>query len=297
MADSPRVSVVVRTKDEAASIGKTLRLLAEQTLAPQSETIVVDSGSSDDTVAIARDAGARVIEIPAADFTYGGSLNTGAAEARAELVVALSAHAFPLDDGWLERVVATFDDERVACACGYEGDPLGNRLTGPRVQDADDAARHPHWGYSNVNGGFRRELWRQRPFREDMPGTEDKEWAWFWLNHGYVMVVDPALVVEHDHSDETPRERYARWRREWLGLGMFVELPEYGVRELAREWWTEQAGRRSMLRSRLSPRRAAELAGTYAGRRAARRAAGPPDVPRLVPTGPLVDARIPPLRD
>ena len=297
MSEQPAASVVVRTKDEAESIGRTLSLLAAQTIAPSSETIVVDSGSSDHTVAIAREAGARIVEIPAATFTYGAALNTGAAAARAELVVALSAHAFPRDEGWLERMVAPFADQRVCCVCGYEGDPEGRRLTGPRVQDAADAARYPHWGYSNVNGCFRTELWRQRPFREDMPGTEDKEWAWYWLRRGYVTIVDPALGVDHDHSDESPRERYARWRREWLGLGMFVELPPYGPRELLREWWTEQAGRRSMLRARLSPRRFGELAGTYTGRRAAAKAAGPPDSPRLVPTGPLKDARIPALRD
>jgi rhamnosyltransferase len=290
------VSVVVRTKDEAASIGRTLELLAGQTVADRGEVIVVDSGSRDETVAIARAAGVRVIEIPAGSFTYGGSLNTGAAAATGGLVVALSAHAFPPDERWLERMVASFDDGRVACACGFEGDPDGRRLTGPRVQDADDALRHPYWGYSNTCGGFRAELWRQRPFREDMPGVEDKEWSWYWLQRGYVCVVDPTLGAHHDHSDEGVRERYDRWHREWLGMGMFVELPPYRLRDLAREWWADQAGRRSMARARLSPRRAAELAGTYMGRRAAANAPEAPDATRLVPAG-RAGARMPPLRD
>src|SRR5919108_616760 len=53
-------SVIVRARDEAASIGRTLSLLARQTLVP--EVIVVDSGSRDDTVAIARDHGARAAQ-------------------------------------------------------------------------------------------------------------------------------------------------------------------------------------------------------------------------------------------
>ena len=40
----PAVSVVIRAKDEAPSIGRTLDLLARQTIADRVETIVVDSG-------------------------------------------------------------------------------------------------------------------------------------------------------------------------------------------------------------------------------------------------------------
>ena len=80
-------TVVVRAKDEAASIGRTLDLVAGQTA--DAQVVVVDSGSSDDTVGIARRAGAEVIEIPAASFTYGGALNTGAEAARAAAVAAL----------------------------------------------------------------------------------------------------------------------------------------------------------------------------------------------------------------
>jgi rhamnosyltransferase len=296
MNDGPLVSVVVRTKDEAASIGRTLDLLAGQTVADRSEVIVVDSGSRDATVAIARDAGVRVIEMPASEFTYGRSLNIGAAAASAPIVIALSAHAFPPDERWLDRMLAAFADPSVACACGFDGDPTGRRLAGPRVQDAEDAMRYPYWGYSNVSGGFRADLWRQRPFREDMPGVEDKEWSWYWLQRGYVCVVDPALGVEHDHTDESVRERYRRWHREWLGIGMFVEIPPYRARDVVREWLTDTGGRRSKWRALLSPRRVAELVGTYRGRRAAAGTAPPPDSPRLVPRS-HADVRVPALRD
>jgi hypothetical protein len=99
------------------------------------------------------------------------------------------------------------------------------------------------------------------------------EWAWHWLEQGYVTVVDPALDVEHDHTHEGVRQKFRRQHREWKGMAMFAELPPYDLRDLLREWWTEDGGRRSMLRARLSPRRLAELAGGYLGRRSGRRAA------------------------
>jgi rhamnosyltransferase len=263
------VSVIVRAKDEAPSIGRVIKLLHEQHLTGggELEVIVVDSGSSDGTPDIARRLGATVIAIPAASFTFGGSLNTGCEAAAAPLMVALSAHAFPPDAGWLERMVRCFDDPAVACAYGCPNAPDGGELCERVVQDAEHARRYPHWGYGNPAGGFRADLWRRRPFRADMPGTEDKEWAWHWLEQGMRVVIDPALTVDHDHSKDGARETFERYRREWRGYGMYLDLEPLPLREALREWWREQETYSSRARARLSHRRAARLAGTWVGRR------------------------------
>jgi rhamnosyltransferase len=259
------VSVIVRAKDEAASIGRLLDLVRAQD--HSAELIVVDSGSTDGTPAIARARGADVISIPAETFTFGGALNTGCAAAQGELLVALSAHAFPPDRGWLARLLAPFEDPRVACAAGDRYAPDGGPLTERVVQDAELLRRRPRWGYTNAAGAFRAELWRQLPFRADLPGTEDKAWAHHWIERGYVCVIDPAFAVEHDHTHDSLRAQFVRSRREWRGYAMYLELPPRGVREVAEEWWRDQDSHRSRLRARLSPRRAARLAGMYAGLR------------------------------
>jgi rhamnosyltransferase len=262
------VRVVIRAKDEAAKIGTTLARMNAQTLHSQMELVVVDSGSTDGTVEIARAAGATLIEIPAESFTYGGSLNTGCEGTEAPFIVALSAHAFPPDEHWLERMLHPFSDARVACACGYVKGPHGKPLAGRLVQDLELAQLNPYWGYSNSSGAFRSELWRERPFRADMVGTEDKEWAWHWLHRGKLVVVDPALAVEHSHHDEGPRAVFQRSFNEWAGYGAFLELEPYGGRELVRDWWRDLDGYPSHLRARVGWRRAAKLLGKWRGRQA-----------------------------
>jgi glycosyltransferase involved in cell wall biosynthesis len=266
VSPAPQVRVVIRAKDEAPRIGATLERLAGQTIADHAEVVVVDSGSTDGTSDIARQAGARVIGIEPESFSYGGALNVGCQDVRSPLVVALSAHAPPRDSGWLERVVAPFDDERVACACGYDKAPDGGRLTEPLVQDAAHARAHPFWGYSNSSGAFRSDLWREHAFREDMPGTEDKEWAWHWLKRGCLVVIDPSLATEHSHSDEGPVKTFRRARNEWQGFSMYLDLPAYGVGDLARDWWAERDGYPSQWRARLGPHRAMRLLGRWRGR-------------------------------
>jgi rhamnosyltransferase len=263
-----QIRIVIRAKDEAAKIGTTLTRLAQQTLADRAEVVVVDSGSRDGTVEIARAAGVRLIEIPAASFSYGGAINIGCEDATTPLVVALSAHAPPFDEHWLEQLVKPFSDERVACACGYEHGPDGEPLDGPLVQDLALARRYPFWGYSNSAGAFRTELWRKRPFREDMPATEDKEWAWHWLNEGHLAVVDPRLATQHSHRDEGPLKTYARARDVWQGFSMYLNLEPYGARDLVREWWTELDRYPTHLRARIGWRRAAKLVGKWRGRAA-----------------------------
>jgi rhamnosyltransferase len=229
----------------------------------------VDSGSSDATVWLAQDAGARIVEVPPESFSFGGALNRGCVEARGELLVALSAHAFPPDDRWLGRLLAPFHDDRVACASGIRYGPGGGLFKGRVAQDAELARRNPHWGYSNGEGAFRAALWRRRPFREDMPGAEDKEWAWHWLQQGWLCLLGDDLATEHDHGSDSLRESFGRARREWTGYGMFLPLDPYGPGELAAEWWAQRESYRSAARARLSPRRLARLAGKYVARRGA----------------------------
>jgi rhamnosyltransferase len=268
----PLVSVIIRARDEQASIGRCLELIAQQRDGAGghgAEVILVDAGSVDRTAEIAQAHGARVVELPARSFTFGRGLNLGAANARGEILVALSAHAFIPDPGWLARLVAPFADPGVACVSGDRFDPDGAPLAAPLRQDLDLARRRPEWGYSNAAGAFRAELWRRRPFRDDLPGCEDKEWAWYWLERGYVCVVDPGSVVDHDHTHDNLRSIYRRARREAQAFAMFAEPTAYGPRELGREWWSDLRWYSSPARARFSHRRAARLLGVYAGRRRA----------------------------
>ncbi len=266
MTERPLATVVIRSKDEAASIGRLLEILRSQTVSHRLELIVVDSGSTDGTVTIAREHRAQVIEIPAPSFTFGGALNTGCEAATAPIIIALSAHAFPPDERWAERMTRAFDDPRVACACGDDRAPDGSPLRRVLFQDAEHAARHPFWGYSNAAGGFRASLWEQRRWRPDMPGTEDKEWAWAWMRQGWLTRVDPELWVEHDHSHDAPRLTYVRSRREWIGYSMYLDLPPYSAWAALRRWWKDRNGHATAARARLSPWRMARLAGEWRGR-------------------------------
>jgi rhamnosyltransferase len=264
----PRISVIVRARNEAAGIGRCLRLLGEQDLEPGTvEVIVVDNESSDGTAEIAARHGARVLSMPQREFSFGRALNLAALQARGEVLVALSAHAYPLDAGWLARLAAALDDPRVACASGERFWPDGSPLTEPVAYDVVLAATHPRWGYSNAAGAFRASLWREQRFREDLPGCEDIEWGRFWALRGFTCVLDPALLTDHDHTHDPIPDIFRRARREAAGQAMFLGLKAPTPAGLAKEWFTDTRFYDDPWRARFSHRRLARLAGAYAGGR------------------------------
>ena len=98
------IGVVIRTLNESALIGRCLQMLDEQRGGFDLDVLVVDSGSTDATREIARDHGARIVELPPTQFDYSKALNLGIEEVSGELIVILSAHAIPVDAHMLEKL-------------------------------------------------------------------------------------------------------------------------------------------------------------------------------------------------
>jgi GT2 family glycosyltransferase len=173
------------------------------------DILVVDSGSRDGTVQIAREHGARVLEIPPAEFHYSRTLNLGIEQVEGEIVLALSAHAIPVDDGWLDAMLAPFEDPEVAGVASrqvpWPGAPFreAHRLaetftTAPRTYAAGDTDVL----FSNAASAIRRSVWRDEPFT--LAAAEDLEWAARVVAQGRKIVYEPAACVYHSHED-SPR--------------------------------------------------------------------------------------------
>jgi rhamnosyltransferase len=264
----PRLTALIRCRDEERGIGPLIDDLQAQTIADLIEVVVIDSGSRDGTVEQVRGRGIEPVQISPEEFTYGKALNLAAARSRAPVCLSVSAHVSLPDDGWVARILEAFGDPRVACASGPRRDPSGlHLLHEPVIQNLTHAQRHPLWGYSNSSGAFRRELWERRPFNEQLQADEDLEWAWHWLCHGWLVRLDPALAVHHSHADEGPLRTFSRRRAEAAAVHRFRDAEPLPVRGVLVEWWRGAHLHRSNFRARLDPRRMAALAGRYVGLR------------------------------
>ena len=209
------IGVVIRTLNESELSGTCLETLRGQRGTFDLDVLVVDSGSTDATVDIARAGGARVLSMPPSDFDYSAALNLGIENVRGDLVVSLSAHAVPVDDAWLEHVVAGFDDPKVAGVSTRQvAWPDAPWQEVKRVHATFGEERQVYTAgsaskilFSNAASAIRRDVWFDEPFT--LPAVEDLDWARRVVAAGWSIVYEAGTAVYHSHRED-PRAQARR---------------------------------------------------------------------------------------
>lgn len=216
----PHVSIVIRSYNEGEHIGKLMRGIASQGFTDH-EVILVDSGSTDDTVAIAESHGARIVRIAKAEFSFGRALNLGCAAAKGDVLVFASAHVYPLSTDWIETLIAPFSDPQIEVSYGRQ---VGNDVTKFSEHQVFDAwfpahslARQAGYFCNNANCAIRRTSWEGRRYDETLTGLEDLAWAKAAQQQGGQIAYVAEAVIAHVHDETWDRVRN-RYRREAIAL-------------------------------------------------------------------------------
>lgn len=212
------VSVVVRALNEEKWLGQALRACKAQVLKSgrEIELILVDSGSTDGTISIARANGARIAHIQKEEFTFGRSLNLGCEAARGDILVFISAHCIPATTDWLESLIAPI--ENGLCDYAY-GRQLGHAIS--RFSERQvfahyfgEVSRVPQQGFfcNNANSAIRADTWRKYRFDEAATGLEDMVLAKAIVSAGGRIgyVAEAPVVHIHEETLQQTRRRYYR---------------------------------------------------------------------------------------
>lgn len=212
----PRIAVVIPAYNAAESIAEAIASALGQTH-PADEIIVVDDGSSDDTVAVAVASGARVIR--QANAGPAAARNTGIKATDAEWIALLDA-----DDRWLPL--------RLALQLRDVADPtVGLIYTGINTPRWEAPPPPPFldfdllWTQNRVCTSsvlLRRSAWEAvGGFREDreLSGAEDYN-LWLRLAHaGWRLVGVPDRLVEY-----LPTESSLSMQTRRFALGELTQL-------------------------------------------------------------------------
>lgn len=229
-------SLVIRAYNEEKHIGRLLEGVEHQTI-QSVEVILVDSGSTDRTVEIARSHGARIVRIEPQEFTFGRSLNLGIQQATQDLVVIASAHVYPVYPDWLERLLAPFEDEKIALTYGKqrgnEQSFFSERQIFLQWYDEQTNLRQSHPFCNNANAAIRRALWQEHPYDETLSGLEDIAWAKWALEQGYQIAYVAEAEIVHVHQ-ESPRGVYNRYRREAMAFKRIFPQETFSFRDFLR---------------------------------------------------------------
>lgn len=214
-----KVSIVFRALNEEKWLGEALKACLAQKLNPDTEIelILVDSGSTDNTIAIAQKHGCQVFHISKSEFTFGRSLNIGCDGATGDYLVFISAHCIPCSDTWLERLIAPLK----AGQCDYT---YGGQVGMPGVTHFSEAQVFAHYygqesdlsqqGFfcNNANAAATRKAWAAHRFDENVTGLEDMVLAKAIVGAGGQIgyVADAAVTHIHEESLQQTHRRYFR---------------------------------------------------------------------------------------
>lgn len=185
----PSISVVIRNRNEAKLLERALRALAMQHHRPD-EIIIVDNGSTDGSLEVARSFGAHIVAIAQEDFTYGRALNRGIEQATGDLIMLLSAHSLPIGRFFVEAAIEPFVDERVAgvrCIMVSKRQEIEAWMQGRVLEWPVEIAAVIKQGPIASGCVIRRSVWEKVRFDESLEAVEDKFWALEALKLGYLI--------------------------------------------------------------------------------------------------------------
>jgi glycosyltransferase involved in cell wall biosynthesis len=227
----PTVSVVFRALNEEKWFGDALQACQSQVMPDgvDIELVLVDSGSTDSTIDIARQYGCQIFHIDKSEFTFGRSLNIGCEGATGDILIFISAHCIPREQDWLTKLI----EPLLAGQCDYVyGGQTGLEGT-TRFSEQQvfahyfPAASNIHQSgifCNNANAAITRKAWQTYKFDEDVTGLEDMVLAKAIVADGGQIGYVSDAAVTHIH-EETLQQVQRRYFREALTMrGIMPEV-------------------------------------------------------------------------
>jgi len=214
------VSVVIPTLDAGPLFARVLATLHAQKGLEGLEIVVVDSGSTDRTVDLARASGATVLAVDRGAFGHGLARNLGAEHARGDVLVMLAQDAVLLGRTALASLVAELRADPALAAVSARQVPRSDAdlyaayvvLTHERVVveaagtaggrppgDLSAAQRRAVAAVDDVCAAIERDVWRELRFR-DVPFAEDVDFGLRAIESGRRVTVSRSTAVAHSHT-------------------------------------------------------------------------------------------------
>lgn len=217
-ASDGSVSIVIPTYNAGKQWKEFLRRVTAQKGVKSIEMVVVDSGSRDQTVALSKEYGANVIEIPKEKFSHSYARNLGAENAHGDIVIFMTQDALPSDDEWVKNMVQPIiTGEATAVSC-KEQCPEGTELyyranswghaqfqgilehdqLGVKKRDESIAQLRPHASLNDIACAIKKRIFKKFYYRFDY--GEDLDLGIRLLQNGYTIKLLAFPTVIHGHN-------------------------------------------------------------------------------------------------
>ena|SRR5438128_1061495 len=202
---SVEITIIIPTLNEASEIGRTLDRL--QLLTGSFEIIVVDGGSTDETLEFAKSKGVTVITT---ERGRGIQLHAGALAATGRILWFLHADSIP-PPGALSEICRELSDESIPggnFALKFDGDSYASAF----MNLFYDKIRYFGLLYGDSGIFVRRDIYQQIGGFKPMPLFEDLEFARRLKKHGKLVRLNATITTSSRRFDSRPfLPVFTRW--------------------------------------------------------------------------------------
>jgi rhamnosyltransferase len=231
------VSVAILTFNGEEYLEKLIQAVRRQKTNLKYEILVIDSGSSDQTLEIIKKyEDVRLHQILNSEFGHGKTRNLAVSLAKGKFILFLTQDAVPAHEYWMESMVEPFKiSDKVGCVIGKQIPHVHGPATikrevsvvfrglGPddsvSLQRKNNVTEHfnlINTFLSDTNSAVRKDFRKEIPFR-DVNYAEDQAMGIDMLNAGYYKAYAPLGAVNHSH-DYSVHEYFKRKFDEYVGL-------------------------------------------------------------------------------
>jgi len=206
------VSIIILTKNAGEKFNLLMEKIFSQKFMNSFEVLVLDSGSQDKTIEIAKKYPVKLIQIKPAEFHHGQTRNYGAEMAKGKILIYITQDALPVNEDWLINLTDPLRDPEA-------GMVSGRQLPWQTTKPPEKFYYHYYFPdfkvvidkkglnnfrdntfISNVNSAIRKDVWNQFKFSENIMLTEDKEFAARIFKAGWKIIYEPNAAVYHAHD-------------------------------------------------------------------------------------------------
>jgi glycosyltransferase involved in cell wall biosynthesis len=232
METNIKYTALIRTFNSARTLPKTLASLERQTCKP-SEYVIVDSGSTDDTLKHAL-PDSTIHSYIGAEFNYSEALNQGLNYVRTGYVLIISSHTEIQNENAISFGLNTLLLNLKIGAASF----VHKAISALAINLIDSTNFDGHNGLSNTCALIDMSLLRVRNFRPDVFTAEDQEWAKWLFENRKMMTARIAGGGIMNHNSMMHCEK--KIRNEYISIAYFsnrklltsINILRIGVRAL-----------------------------------------------------------------
>lgn len=226
------VSVVVLTYNDKKYLEDLLRSIKNQIVSSEVEIVVVDRGSTDTTLDIAKSYECKIESVSPVEYTAGKAFNRGCEVSLGKIIAFIGGRCLPENTHWLNNLITPLLQQDMEFVCGphvpTETCKFSRKRSMHQLYALDAKKDKKKLFYNNENTALLRSVWMENRFNESLLALEGMELVYRLTRENDKAVAfskDAKVLHSIDEAWSSIREQYF-----WEALALREIMPQVHIK-------------------------------------------------------------------